>query len=139
MDMFPEIMSDVSFAKNEAILTSLGRAGEIIKSGKNADYWKTEEGQAILVGKLNDRGGPPSGLYPFDYTAQSKAMLHAAGNAAEGEWIEVELCADTGACDTVIPRKTCESIHMQPSFQSLQCMEYEVADGHTIPNLREWA
>ena len=64
-------------------------------------------------------------------------MLLAAGKAEEGEWIEVELCADTGACDTVIPRKTCESIPIQPSLQSMQCMEYEVADGHTIPNLGE--
>ena len=49
----------------------------------------------------------------------------------------MELCADTRACDIVIPRKTCESIPIQPSLQSMQCMEYEVADGHTIPNLRE--
>ena len=95
----------------------------------------TEEGQAIVVGKLNDRGGPPSGLCAFDYTEKSKAMLYAAGDAAEGGWIEVELCADTGACDTVIPRKTCASIPIQPSLQSMQCTEYEVADGHTISNL----
>jgi hypothetical protein len=135
--MFPEIMNDSSFSTNEAILTSLRRAGEIIKSKQNADYWMSEEGQAILVGKLSDRGGPPTDLCAFDYTDESKAMLLAAGKVEEGEWIEVELCADTGACDTVIPRKTCESIPIQPSLQSMQCMEYEVADGHTIPNLGE--
>ena len=64
-------------------------------------------------------------------------MRYAAGEVADGEWIEVELCADTGACDTVIPRKLCESIPIQPSLQSLKCMVYEVADGHTIPNLGE--
>ena len=89
MGMFPEIMNDASFSTNEGILNSLRRAGEIIKSGKNADYSMTEEGQAILVGKLNDRGGPPSGLCAFVYTAESKAILYAAGNAAEGEWIKV--------------------------------------------------
>ena len=62
MDMLPEIMNDTSFSNNEAILSSLTRAGEIINSGKNADYWMTEEGQAILFGKLNGRGGPPSDL-----------------------------------------------------------------------------
>ena len=56
--MFPEIMSDSSFSTNEAILTSLRRAGEIIKSKQNADYWMSEEGQAILVGKLGDREVP---------------------------------------------------------------------------------
>ena len=45
----------------------------------------TEEGQAILIGKLNDRGGPPSGLCAFDYMEESKAMLYAAGNAEEDE------------------------------------------------------
>ena len=34
MDMFPEIMNDASFSTNEAILTSLRRAGDIIKSGR---------------------------------------------------------------------------------------------------------
>ena len=43
MDMFPEIMNDASFFTNEAILSSLRRAGEIIKSWKNADYWMTVE------------------------------------------------------------------------------------------------
>ena len=137
MDMFPNIMNDSSFITNEAILTSLRRAGEIIESNKNADYWMSEEGQAVLIRKLDDRGGPPSGLCAFDYTEEPKAMLHAAGDASEGEWIEVALCADTGACDTVIPRETCASIVIQSSLPSMQCMEYEVANGHTIPNLGE--
>ena len=112
-------MSDSSSSTNEAILASLRCAGEIIKSKQNADYWMSEEGQAILGGKLGDRGGPPSGLCAFDYTPESKAMLLAAGKAEEGEWIEVELCVDTGACDTVIPRKTCESIPIHSSLLSM--------------------
>ena len=43
----------------------------------------------------------------------------------------------TPACDTVMPRKMCQGIAIQPSLQSMQCMEYEVADGNTIPNLGE--
>ena len=50
MDIFPEIMNDASFSTNEAILTSLRRAGEIIKSNQKSDYWKTDKGQAIMVG-----------------------------------------------------------------------------------------
>ena len=95
----------------------------------------TEEGQAILVGKLNDEAGPRTGLYPSGYTAESKAMLYAAGEASDGEWIEVELCADTGACNTVILRKFCELIPIQSLLQSFMCVEYDVVDGHTILNL----
>ena len=60
-----------------------------------------------------------------------------AGSAGEDEWIEIELTADTGACDTVIPRKLCPGIPIRPSLQSLRGMEYEVADGRPLPNLGE--
>ena len=57
------------------------------------------------------------------------------------EWIELELTADTGACDTVIPKTMAglnlESIPIVDSLQSLRHMEYEVATGASIPNLGE--
>ena len=49
------------------------------------------------------------------------------------EWIEVELTADSGACYTVIPRKTAEGIPILPSLASLMGMEYEVANGQSVP------
>lgn len=76
----------------------------------------------------------------FDYTDASKrAMLSSAGTSTDddGEWIEVELCADTGACDTVMPPKLCGRIQTQSLLQSLNGMEYEVADENAIPNLGE--
>ena len=71
-------------------------------------------------------------------------MLSSAG-AASGkgpeEWIEIELTADTGACDTVIPKTmkglNLESIPIVDSLQSLRHMEYEVANGQSLPNLGE--
>ena len=36
-----------------------------------------------------------------------------------------------------MPRKLCGQIQIQPSLQSINGMEYEVADGNTIPNLGE--
>ena len=91
MSISPEIMNDASFSTNEAILTLPRRAGEIIKSNQKSDYWMTKEGQVILVGKLDDKAGPPTGLCAFGYTAESKALLYLPGDAEEGEWIEVEL------------------------------------------------
>ena len=43
----------------------------------------TEEGQAIAVGKLNNKAGPLTGLCALDSTAEPKALLYAAGDAAE--------------------------------------------------------
>ena len=51
------------------------------------------------------------------------------------EWVEVELTAGSGACDTAISRKIAESIPIRPSLASLRGMEYEVANGQSIPNL----
>ena len=76
----------------------------------------------------------------FDYTEDTKrAMLSSAGTSEydDGEWIEVELCADTGACDTVMARKLCGKIQVQPPSHSINGMEYEVADENTILNLGE--
>ena len=66
-------------------------------------------------------------MFLFDYTVATKASLCPVSSA--NEWQEVELTADTGACDTVIPRNMCASIPITPSPQSERGMEYEVATG----------
>ena len=73
-------------------------------------------------------------------TQQSMDMMDKASLSPcspADEWIEVELTADSGACDTVIPRKTAQGIPILPSLASLRVMEYEVANGQSIPNLGE--
>ena len=64
-------------------------------------------------------------------------MLSSAATSGEGDWIELELTADTGACDTVMPRAMAQCIPIKPPLQSLSSMMYEVADGNQIPNLGE--
>ena len=79
-------------------------------------------------------------LSPFDFDDASKALLQGSLSSAveaEGEWIEVELTADTGACDTVIPRLMCPGIPIVASQQSILGLAYEVANGASIPNLGE--
>ena len=130
-----------------------------------ADYWVTEAGQQELLRSLQDQSTPPESgssnsaaasliaatstpknrwrktgvgaahLSPLDYTAESKASLCSA--APGSEWIQVELTADTGACDTVMPRTMCSGIPIMPSMQSIRELKYEVANGQDIPNLGE--
>ena len=73
---------------------------------------------------------------PLNYTQNSMDMMDKASlspcSPAE-DWIEVELTADSGGCDTVIPRKTAEAIPILPSLASLRGMEYEVANGQSYP------
>ena len=78
------------------------------------DYWLTPAGQADLQCIEADRkckalgplgSGPlrsSSGMFIFDYSSSTKA--HLSPVSASAEWQEVELTADTGACDTVIPK-----------------------------------
>ena len=55
----------------------------------------------------------------------------------EEEWIDIELAADSGACDTVMPRSMADAIPIMPSVVSLRGMEHEVTNGQSIPNLGE--
>ena len=57
-------------------------------------------------------------------------------NADDGEWVEAEVTVNSGACDTVIPVSSC-SFKVLPSYQTRHEMEYEVANGASIPNLGE--
>ena len=119
-------------------------------------YWVSARGQAELKKKVEERAKPPEphmgrwrktgvmtattaaggSLSPLDYTEATKQHLSPMGPASE-EWFESKLTADSGACDTVIPKNMCPGIPIMPSFQSLRNMEYEVANGASIPNLGE--
>ena len=48
----------------------------------------------------------------------------------------MDVTVDSGACDTVMPVSSC-SFKVLPSYQSRHEMEYEVANGASIPNLGE--
>ena len=53
-----------------------------------------------------------------------------------GELIEIELCADSGACDSVMPKEgACARIPIVPSAQSQRGMEYKVANAQIKPCL----
>ena len=150
--LIPSILNDIGNFTNEQILHNLRKAAGIIQGKTHSDYWITDEGQADLMRRIQASSKPPSSiarstsiesattLSPLDYTPQSKAMMERASlNVLDGEqeWIEIELTADSGACDTVIPKALAESIPIMPSLASLRGMEYEVANGASIPNLGE--
>jgi hypothetical protein len=54
-----------------------------------------------------------------------------------GEWTEIEITVDSGACVTVMPRSLCEGISILQNRLSREGVEYEVANGAHIPNLGE--
>ena len=158
----PGIINDSKLLTNEQILYNLRKASEVISKGSGVEWWLTDDGQSELLRRIQASSKPPRAssappealaqagrgrrgagvnaarldLSPLDYTAASKASLSPC-SPAEPEWIEIELTADSGACDTVIPRTMAESIPIMPSLQSLRQMEYEVANGASIPNLGE--
>ena len=49
-------------------------------------------------------------------------------------WKEIEVTIDSGACDIVMPLSMCSEIPVQESERQRERMEYEVANGETIPN-----
>ncbi len=52
-------------------------------------------------------------------------------------WEEVEVTVDSGACDIVMPVNMCSVIPTVESERQRDNMEYEVANGETIPNRGE--
>ena len=50
----------------------------------------------------------------------------------------IDLTADSGACDSVMPRTgPCQMMQVYPSMQSERGLQYEVANAQTIPCLGE--
>ena len=156
----PGILNEAGNFTNKQILENLRKAAAVIQSKTWNDYWLSDEGQAELLRRIHAGSKPPSPpaatsasygastgigssttptLSPLDYTEASKALLEKKSlSAVNGkDWIEIELTADSGACDTVIPRSMAEAIPIMPSLASLRGMEYEVANGQSIPNLGE--
>ena len=131
------ILENANTCTNEEIIASLRRAAKAMSKKQMDEYWLSEDGQDELLRRIEERSKRPETLAVLDYNADTKAMLSSAASSGEDAWIEVELTADTGACDTVMPLSMAQHIPIQPSVQSLSSMMYEVADGNEIPNLGE--
>ena len=56
---------------------------------------------------------------------------------ATGCWEEIEFAVDSGATETVVNEDMLRSVEMKPGAASRRGVEYEVANGSTIPNLGE--
>ena len=55
----------------------------------------------------------------------------------KSEWTKIEVCVDSGACESVMPADMSNHIPIMPSEQSIGGVEYEVANGESVPNLGE--
>ena len=135
------VVSDL-FLRGKSDTRTGHSSGRIQTNSHSLDFWTSPEGQAKLsrMAKERDERHQPAskskGLFIFEYSKETRASL-CPMSSADTEWHEIELTADTGACDTVIPKSMCPGIPLTPSYQSLHGMEYEVASGESIPNLGE--
>ena len=72
------------------------------------------------------------GLNPF-----IEMEPESLNNVGAAEWIMVEVIADSGACETVMPKTLCPNIRLRESAGSKAGTKYEVASGKSVPNLGE--
>ena len=72
---------------------------------------------------------------PPSYANKGGNSLSPISDANDGEWVEMEVTVDSGACDTVMPVSSC-SLKVLPSYQSHHEMEYEVANGASMCIIR---
>ena len=77
-------------------------------------------------------------LDPLSRRVAADMSLSPLGAKDSGDgWVEIEITIDSGACDTVLPTAWCSHISILQSEDSRRGVEYEVANGETIPNLGE--
>ena len=156
-NLIPGILNEIGKYTNSQVLGNLQKAANAMLSKTRNDYWLTDEGRSDILRRIHERFKPPAStsayetstsigsattptLSPLDYTQASKAVLEKKSLSAvngEEKWVEIELTADSVACDTVIPRAMADVIPIMPSLAALRGMEYEVANGQSIPNLGE--
>ena len=58
-------------------------------------------------------------------------------SVSPAEWVLIDVIADSGACDTVMPKGLCSNIALRKSAASKARGEYEVASGKAVRNLGE--
>ena len=129
----------------EAKATSVCGNGNGPDKSMGSDYWLTEAGQDEIISMSESQWRPPV-IYQ-KVTPKKGAFYHGISlttyaanplmpvSSTQEEWTEIELTADSGACDNVMPKNLCEHINIKPSQLSERGIEYEVANGQTIPNL----
>ena len=98
----------------------------------------TEAGQLELgeiIKKRDDRKSRmTSSLNILECASQDLSSMEMDSN----KWVCIDLTADSGACDSVMPRKgPCENMKIYPSMQSERGLQYEVANAQTLPCLGE--
>ena len=107
------------------------------KANKKLDYLMTEEGQRELMQMIREEELHPTrkSLSVMTVKASKGQSLSAVDS---GQWVRIDLTADTGACDSVMPREgPWAGIEIVPSEMSRREDEYEVANAESIPNLGE--
>ena len=95
---------------------------------------KITEAALSIFGGVSKPTSNPNERILCPFIEKEKEGLHAVG---ESEWILVEVIADSGACETVMPKSMCSGIRLRESKGSKAGTEYEVASGKSVPNLGE--
>ena len=94
---------------------------------------------------VDDQGGRPDPSLAPEWLHGAMPMIGGSLSLLGGlsslpqssTWQEIEITVDSGACETVMPMSLCQGISVLASKQYLEGVEYEVANGATIPNLGE--
>ena len=82
--------------------------------------------------RFEDCVGLPHGIGLHILTPMRRSPI---SGVSEPEWHEIEITADSGACDTVTPTKLCFHISLMATAKSRAGFEYEVANGEGLLNM----
>ena len=112
-----------------------------MKKQKGTPRCRTPPEESTVVDFIGIMRGPTLGT-KSQHVGGSRVQLNVLGGISafgnsSTDWIEIEITVDSGACETVMPMSLCRGISVLTSKQQVEGVEYEVANGETIPNLGE--
>ena len=108
------------------------------KAHKKLDYLMTDKGQKELLEMVKDNEVNPDNRRSLSVMTVKSPTTAGLSTVDQGQWVRIDLTADSGACDSVIPREgPWAGIQIVPSEMSRTQEEYEVANAASIPNLGE--
>ena len=92
---------------------------------KTVDYYMTEAGQLELGEMIRKRDDPRSRIISSLKILEVVSQDVSSMEMDNKDWVCIGLTADSGACDSVMPRKGhCEKMKIYPSVQSEQELQY---------------
>ena len=127
----PQIGKGIKFMTSRCISRCCSTASTGSSGTRSSQDWPADVPRARHA-RPETADSQMNSLMSFDYKSMDTIAISHVGEYRE--WKEIEVTIDSGACETVMPLSMCSEMTLHESEQQRKGVEYEVANGSSIPN-----